>query len=609
MASHPEVARFDWSWVWMQVMTYVKIDARVEARSLEARVPDVVRRRGADAFDRLGIAYDELVSAGGKFTFVFQPLDDVYLGSTEIGNRLGPVGNRAYVMTALLVAVFVLLIACINFMNLATARSVTRSREVGIRKVLGSPRKMLVGQFLAESLVFSALAVPLALLIVIAAMGPFNQLTGKALELHVFRPAWLPAAAVLLPIVVGLVAGSYPGIYLSSFRPVHVLKGSHRAGGGSRRFRHALVVFQFALTIGLLVCTLLVQEQLQFMRETDLGFDRKGIVVLDNENRRLGDQENAFKERLEQHPEIAQASITTSVPPYYGFEDGYNVEGLDNSIGLNSYLVDEDFMATLGIDILQGRGFSREFGSDAESIILNEAAVKAFGLIDPIGRIIEYPGGNARFRVIGVMEDFNFVTLRSPVTPFALFHRASVSYQISDSYVVVRLAGGDLDAAINVLASEWRAVVPGMPFDYFFLDDSFEEQYLNERRLGRMFGVFSFLAICIACLGLLGLAAFAAEQRTKEIGIRKVMGADVTGLVALLTGDFLKMVGIAFVIAAPAAYFAMRTWLEDFVYRIEIGPSLFLLSGGLVLIVALLTVSYQSIRAALANPVKSLRHE
>ncbi|MEX1054404.1 MAG: FtsX-like permease family protein, partial [Rhodothermales bacterium] len=474
---------------------------------------------------------------------------------------------------------------------------------------LGSPRRMLVGQFLAESLVFSALAIPPALLLVVLSIGPFNQLTGKELELHLFQPWWLPLAVMLLPLTVGIVAGSYPGFYLSSFRPVQVLKGTFRAGGGNRRLRHALVVIQFATTIALIVCTLLVQRQLSFMREADLGFDREGIVLLDNENNRLGEQGEVFKERLKRHPEIVSASISTGVPPFDGFEDGYNVEGSDNSLSMISYLTDEDFVSTLGIEIARGRDFSRDYAADAESVILNEAAVRAFGLTDPIGTIIEYPGGSGRFRVIGVMKDFNFLTLRSPVTPFALFHRASNSYQISASSVAVRLANTDLDAAISLLQNEWKAMAPDMPFEYSFLDENFDRQYENDRRLGRMFGVFSLLAVCIACMGLLGLAAFAAEQRTKEIGIRKVLGADVPGLVALLSKDFMRLVAIAFLVAAPPAYLVMRSWLEDFVYRIEIGPSLFLLTGILVLAIALATVSFQAVRTAMADPVRSLRYE
>ena len=610
MPSHPEVAQFDWSWVWMLMTTYVKLEPGTDVAALDASIPDLVMRRGGDALRRIGTNYKDLLEAGGRFTFVFQPMTEVYLRAPAIGNRFGPVGNGSYVTIAATIAVFVLLIACINFMNLATARSATRSREVGVRKVLGSPRRMLVGQFLAESMVFSLLAVPLALALVLVAFGPFNQLTGKSLELSLLRPAWLPLVVVLLPVVVGLVAGSYPGIYLSSFRPIQVLKGTFRPGGGTKRLRHALVVFQFAMTIALIVFTLLVREQLDYMRSVDVGFDREGIVLIDNENDRLGERAEVFKERLKRRPEFLNASISTGIPPFSGFGDGYRAEGEGNEdINLNSYLTDEDLIPTLGIDVVDGRGFSRDRAAEAESVILNEAAVRALGLTEPIGKRLIYPGGPGEFEIIGVMRDFNFVTLRFPVTPFALFHRSSETYGVSSSYVVVRLAGGELAPALSLLESEWKSVAPDMPFEYSFLDETYDEQYRNDRRLGRLFGVFSALAVIIACLGLLGLAAFAAEQRTKEIGIRKVLGADVPGLAALLSKDFLKLIAFAFVVAALPAYLAMQSWLEDFVYRVEVGPGLFVLTGALVLIVAVLTVSYQSVRTALSDPVKSLRYE
>ena len=608
MPSHPEVAQFDWSWVWMLMTTYVKLEPGTDVAALDASIPDLVMRRGADALRRIGTDYSDLLEAGGRFTFVFQPMTEVYLRAPEIGNRLGPVGNGSYVTIAATIAIFVLLIACINFMNLATARSATRSREVGVRKVLGSPRRMLVGQFLAESMVFSLLAVPLALVMVLAAFGPFNQLTGKSLELNLLSPAWLPPVIVLLPVLVGLIAGSYPGIYLSSFRPIQVLKGTFRPGGGTKRLRHALVVFQFAMTIALIVFTLLVRQQLDYMRSVDVGFDREGIVLIDNESDRLRSQAEVFKERLKRRPEFLSASITSGIPPFDSFTDGYQVEG-GEVVSITSYLTDEDLIPTLGIEIVEGRAFSRDRTAEAGSVILNEAAVRALGLADPVGKRLLYPGGPGEFEIIGVMRDFNFLTLRSPVTPFALFHRSSGTYGVASSYVAVRLAGGDLPSALSLLESDWKSVAPDMPFEYSFLDETYAEQYQNDRRLGRLFGVFSALAIIIACLGLLGLAAFAAEQRTKEIGIRKVLGADVPGLAALLSKDFLKLIAVAFVVAALPAYLAMRGWLEGFVYRVEVGPGLFVATGALVLAVAILTVSYQSVRTALSDPVKSLRYE
>ncbi|MGH7493657.1 MAG: ABC transporter permease [bacterium] len=613
ISSHPEVAFFDWSWFWMQVVTYAKLEKGVSTKAVEAKIPPVVKKYAPAAFKQLGFSYDELLANGGRWNFVFQPLTDIYLGSGQTGNRLGPIGNGAYVHIFSTIAVFILLIACINFMNLATARSANRAKEVGVRKALGSQRSLLAGQFLVEAIAFSALAMPIALFLVELLLPPFNQLAGKNLRLNLFDPPWLPPVLILLALFVGVVAGSYPGFYLSSFRPVQVFKGAVRAGGKSQMLRSGLVVFQFAITTGLIVCTLLVHRQLDFVRQANLGFDKAGVLVISNESQRLGNQAEAFRESLKRNSHFLNASLSSGRPPYDGFEDSFRAEGKGGEpveIQLNSYMTDEDFLATLGIEIVQGRGFSKDFSTEAASVLLNESAVKSFGWDDPLGKTLTYPGGNNRnYTVVGVMKDFNFMTLYSPITPFALFHRASNSYEISGSYVLVRIPRADLDDSIKLLESEWKKFAPNMPFEYKFLDEGFDEQYVAEQRLGRIFLIFSILTIFVACIGLLGLAAFAAEQRTKEIGIRKVLGASVPNLVVLLSKDFSKWVLWANLIAWPAAYFAMNDWLQNFAYRISIDWWAFALAGLMALVIALATVSTLAAKAALANPVEALRYE
>ncbi|HEX9653149.1 MAG TPA: ABC transporter permease [bacterium] len=614
MSSHPAVGFFDWSWVWMQVATYVKLDAGVSAPVVEAKIPAIVEKYAPAAFTRVGFSLDELLSSGGRWGFVLQPLTDIYLGSNQIGNRLGPIGNRVYVYLFSIIAGLILLVACINFMNLATARSANRAREVGVRKALGSQRRQLVGQFLMESILFSLLALPIALFLVELFIVTFNDLSGKSLQFNLFDPLWLPAALVVITLAVGLVTGSYPGFYLSSFRPVQVLKGKFQSGTKNQRFRNVLVVFQFAITIGLIACTLLVQKQMNFVRQIDLGFNKEGVVILSNDNNRLGDQAEAFKLKLRANSRIISASLATGVPPYWGFQDYYKIEGRgDEQFDLISYMADDDFLKTLDIRIMQGRGFSRDFATDAESVILNEAAVRLFGWNDdPIGKILTYPGspqGEARYKVIGVMKDFNFMALYSPITPFALFHTSSRSYDIPDSYVVVRIPPADVENTIQALESEWKSFAPTTPFEYTFLDESLDAEYQAEQRLGKLFLMFSGLTIFIACIGLLGLAAFSAERRTKEIGIRKVLGASVPNVTALLSKEFTKWVILANFIAWPTAYFAMNHWLQNFAYRVEIGWWPFALAGGLALLIALLTVSTQAVKAALANPVEALRYE
>ncbi len=613
ISSFPEIEQFDWSWVWMRVVTYAKLKDGAAASRVEAKIPGLVKTYAAGAFKRVGFSYDELMANGGRWDFKLQPLTDVYLGSVTIGNRLGPLGNRVYVYLFSIIAAFVLGIACVNFMNLATARSAVRAKEVGLRKVMGSARKRLIGQFLIESQVFSTLALPVALLLVAVFLGPFNRFSGKAIEFRITDPAWLPAALAGLALFVGFIAGSYPGFYLSSFVPAQVLKGTFKAGGKSRRLRHLLVVFQFTLTIALIACTLLVRRQTDFLRRADLGFTKNGIVVVSNENNRLGSRAEAFREKLGSYGQIAAASVSTGVPPDEGFQDSYRVEGEGNKqYELNSYLTDEYFLDTLGVALVNGRGFSRNY-ADAASVVLNETAVKSFGLKDPVGKMIDYPGAGTgargRYTVIGVMKDFNFMTLHSPITPLALFHKSSNSYTTPSSVVVVRLKPGEWQRGLEIIESEWRSFAPSAPFEYAFLDESLEKQYVSEQRMGKVILVFSGLAILVACIGLVGLAAFATEQRTKEIGVRKVLGGSARGVVWLLIKDFVRLVLLSNLLAWPVAWFAMHRWLENFAYHVPITLGIFVLAGGLALSIAVASVSSSAMRASTENPIKALKYE
>ena len=610
MSSYPEVAWFNWSWVWMQVVTYVRLRDGVTSASIEAQIPSLVKSYGAAGFKRVGIWYDDVIRGGGRWKFVLQPMKDVYLGSATIGNRLGPLGNRSEVYLFSIIAVFIVGIACINFMNITTARSSSRAKEIGIRKVLGSERKTLMIQFLVESTMFSFLAMPFALLLVELFLAPFNHLSGKALAFNLLDPLWLPAVLVLLTVIVGVVSGSYPGIYLSSIRPAQSVKGASSSPVRGRRLRNLLVVTQFAITIGLIACTLLVKQQLDFIRQADLGFDKRNVVVISNENNRLGSKSAAFRNALLSHPQILNASLSTGMPPTSGFQDYYTVEGRgDEKFELVSYLADENFISTMGMSIIKGRGFSKEY-DDSANVILNESAIRLFGLSDPIGKVVNYPGGNGtNYRVIGIMKDFNFWSMYSPIAPFALFHSSSKSYTIPSSYVVVRVRQEDLGGTLRILESEWKSFVSATPFEYQFLDESIEAEYRSAQRLGQLFLIFSALTIVIVCIGLFGLAAYATEQRTKEIGIRKVLGATEREVVGLLSRDFVLLVTLANVIACPAAWFVMHQWLQEFAYRTEIDLVPFVVAGGIAFVIALLTVSLQGIKAALANPVEALRYE
>jgi putative ABC transport system permease protein len=609
ISSYPSVSFFNWSWIWMQVVTYARLRNNASVPAIESKVKQIVAHYAPAAFHRVGFSYDDLMKNGGRWDFVFQPLKDVYLGSTQIRNPLGPIGNRSYVYSFSLIAAFILLIACINFMNLSTARSEKRAREVGVRKTLGSSRNSLIAQFVLESMVYSLLALPIALFLVELLMGPFNNIAGKSLNLNLFDPLWQIPALFFLVLSVGLVAGSYPGLYLSSFLPVQILKTPIHTGAGGKRFRNVLTIFQFAMSIGLIVCTLLVQKQLSFLKNANLGFDKENIVVISNMNNPLGNQLDAFKDKIKTYSEVTDASVSTGVPPNYGFGDYYKVPGKgDEQFELVSYMVDEDFIKTLGVQLDQGRGFQKDHPADAESVILNETAVKQFGITDPIGKTINYPS-KGNYTIIGVTKDFNFIDLHSPILPFALFEHTSNSYEIPNSYIIVRLKGRDVAAGISLLESTWKSFTNRTPFEYSFLDQNLSQQYTSERNLGKIFLVFSLLAIFIGSLGLLGLTAFVTERRTKEIGIRKILGASIPQIVMLLSKEFTKWVLIANVIAWPAAYYGMNKWLKDFAYRTDISVWIFVASGAMALLIALLTVSSHAIKAATANPVESLRYE
>lgn len=609
MSSYPEVVWRNWSWVWMQVATYVQLKDGVKSPIVQAKISGLTKKYLPAGFKRLGLSYDDMIKSGGHWNFVLQPLTDVYLSSASIGNRLGPIGNRTQVYLFSIIAIFILLIACINFMNLTTARSSIRTKEIGVRKVLGSARKALISQFIIESLFFSLLALPVAIILVEIFLPLFNIISGKSLAFDIINPLWLPAALIAMGILVGILSGSYPGFYLSSFIPAQVLKGASKSSPGRGALRNSLVIIQFAITIGVIVCTLLVKKQMDFLRQTDLGFNDKGVIVISNENNRLGNQAETYINRLKAHSQIIDASISTGIPPSDTFEDYYKVEGKqDKQFNLCSYITDENFITTMGLRLVKGRGFEQGY-ADSTSIILNEAAVKYLGLSDPIGKTITYNSNNVGYKIIGVVKDFNFLTLYSPITPFALFYKSSKSYTIPNSFVVVKIRPDDLKSTIAILSAEWNSVAPALPFEYSFLEESFESHYQSAMRLGNVFFAFSVLTIFIACIGLFALAAFATERRFKKIGIRKVLGASVPEIVVLLSKEFTKLVLLANLIAWPVAYYVINAWLQEFAYHINISIWSFVIAGIAAVLIAFATVAYQAIRAATANPVKSLKYE
>jgi len=620
VADFPVVKRFSWSWVWMQMVCYVKLRENVPTdkagiRQLETKFPAMVKVQAANAFKRIGKPFDEFLKNGGKWDLHLMPLADVHLRSATIGMPwLSHISNIKYIYIFGSIALFIVLLACVNFMNLSTARASKRAKEVGIRKVTGSTRSQLIRQFLLEAFLYSFVSSLIAVALVALLLKGFSMIIDEPIS---FKTAFSPIiwlSLLVLTIIVGLLAGSYPALYLTSFKPVLILKGKNLFSGSRKDMliRNGLVVFQFTISTVMIVGTLIVLKQLRFFRNTDMGFNKENVLIITSTNR-LGESEESFRDVITQIPGIVSASTTTSIPSGSAFGDSYKAQPDENvadvkDIGLNSFMVDESFIPTLGIKVVQGRNFSKAF-SDSASIILNQEAVRQIGWKDPIGKWVEYPGGNnVRFKVIGVVKNFNIESSQSAIMPFALFNLSSKTYDFGHN-VIAKVRSQDLPKVINQVESKWKSFASAEPFDYNFLDAAFDSQYRSEQRLGSIFSIFAALSIFIACLGLFGLSAFMAERRTKEIGVRKVLGASVSNVVVLLSKDFLRLTLIAIVIAFPVAWYFMNKWLEDFAYRINITWTIFLIAGFGTLIITLVTISFQAIGAAVANPVKSLRTE
>ncbi|MEM9829176.1 MAG: ABC transporter permease [Bacteroidota bacterium] len=603
--------RFDWSWIWCQVTTYALLHADANVSALEAKMPTMIEQHGSKVLERfIGSSYQDFVAAGGRWFPTFQPLTEVYLHSVNIGNRLGSLGDIKYLYIFATVAVLMLLVAAINFMNLATARATQRAKEVGIRKTLGSRKAQLQWQFIIESLLYVSLALFLAL-----GMAEVMRVLLKEALLLYLPPLNLRLLIYALGMVfiVGLLAGSYPAFYLSAFLPATVLKGTTNTGRSAGRFRQWLVVLQFMISISLIICTLLMQQQLAYVQQVNLGFDKENVLVVSRAER-AGSELSTLKQALANRSEVVSIALSSEVPGSGDKTDFYQMKEDDQSSFLLSSLQgDYDWLATMGMQIREGRYFSRDFPSDSSAVVLNETAVRQLQLNDPIGKVITYPGACGdcirEFTVIGVVVDFNTTSLHNPINPFALFLYHDKNYYVDEPYLTLRIASDKAASVIALVEDAWTTYGQGTPLQYSFLDQDFAKMFAWEQQLGRLFTLFTGLTILVACLGLLGLVAYTVEKRTKEIGIRKVLGASVVGIVTMLSQSFVKLVLIALLIAIPVGYYAMREWLQNFTYRTDISSWVFLLAGATALIITLLTISYQSVKAALANPVDSLRNE
>ena len=583
-------------WGYVDFYTYLLVSENFNIEAFEKKIPDfITRRRG--------------VSSDSKYTIALEPLADVYLKS-EAERQPGDTGSLLNIYIFSLIGLFILAIACINFMNLSTARSLERAREVGIRKTVGAARKNLIFQFLSESVLIVTFAAFLALLFVFIALPFVADLTEKNFRsVDLFN--WQSALVYLCIIFgLGLLSGIYPAMVLSGFKPALILKGISNTHTKGAELRKGLVIFQFSLSIILIIGTCIVFTQMGYLLDKDLGFDREQMLVIDyNYDGRVNDKIETLKTTFNNLPEISSVAAARTVPGSYFPNAGTTIESQEGAMALNVpaiYEVDMDFIPHFDLELAAGRAYSRDFPVDTiQSLVINEAAARLYGYSNPddiIGKRFQQWGREGK--VIGVVKDFNYLSLHQNIEPLTLRLAPSEC-----RYLTLKVTTSDLPATIARIKDVWTRAVPHRPFLYKFLDEDFNRQYQADFRFRKLFTIFSCLAIFIACLGLFGLASYTAEQRTKEIGIRKVLGASVTNVVMLLSKDFIKLVIIAIIIASPLAWYAMTRWLEDFAYRIELQWWMFALAGVAAITITLLTVSGQSIKAATANPVKSLRTE
>lgn len=542
------------------------------------------------------------------------PLLDIHLHSAR-WPELDVNGNIQYVYIFSAVALFILLIACINFMNLSTARSASRAKEVGIRKVLGTERKNLISQFLTESTVMAVISLVIAVVAAWFVLPLFNDISAKSLSLSNLFSVQVLLLIIALPVVVGLVAGSYPAFFLSGFKPIAVLKGKINAGFKKSSLRSGLVVFQFFTSIVLIIGTVVIYKQLNYIQTTSLGFNKDQVLIINGVGTLNNEKSVAFKNEVLKIPGVTIGTLSSYLPVASSRSDNtYSKESVmdaKNALSMQTWVVDYDYVKTMGMQIIKGRNFSKDFGTDSSGIILNEAAVKVLGYDDPIGKKVysiipdssNNPYSVKTYTIVGVVKDFHYESLRQNIYPLSL------QLGQSTGNISFRVNTKDLQGLVKNVEAKWKTMAPGMPFSYRFMDEAFDNIYRAEQRVGKVAITFSILAILIACLGLFGLVTYMAEQRTKEIGVRKVLGASVPNLVIMLSKDFLRLVIIAAVIAFPVAWIVMHRWLQDFAYRIRIDWWMFLMAALVALLIAMVTVSVQAIKAAMANPVKSLRTE
>jgi putative ABC transport system permease protein len=599
------------AWLSSNFNTYLLLKPGADYKKLEAKFDGFYKKHaGPQLEDILHLNFAKFEQGGNYIRINLIPVKKIHLYSNRVA-EFDANGNIDYVYIFSAIAIFILLIACVNFMNLSTARSSNRAREVGVRKVLGSARKYLIAQFLTESIIVTLLGAMIAVFAAWALLPLFNQMSGKELTITPQIISWLIPSLIVIIIVIGCLAGSYPALFLSGFNPIDVLKGKLANGFKGGLLRSFLVVFQFAISIFLIIGTLVIYNQLKFIQKKDLGYNRDHVLTVSNIGA-LGNSAATFKQQVKQIAGVQDASLAEALPTWeYGngttlFKD----QMPDQKRALNTQIwgIDEDYINTLGMKMIDGRNFSKEMLTDSTGLIINEAAAKILAFSNPIDQKLYAPKDNMvkslkAYHIIGVIKDFNFKSLRLNVTPLVFRLNGS------QNAFSLRVNTANIPLLLAQIKKRWTEIAPNQQFNYTFLDQQFDSIYRSEQRIGTIFIAFTSLAIIIACLGLFGLAAYAAEQRTKEIGIRKILGANTSTIVGMLSKDFIGLVAIAIAIASPLAWWAMKQWLQGFAYRQNIQWWELGLAGITAALIAFVTISFQAIKAALTNPVNSLRSE
>ena len=594
------------NWLSNNLLTYIKLQENADWKYVESKFPElVIKHIGPHAQQYLGITLEEFIKQGGAYGFYLQKLLDIHF-TPEADLQLEPGGNMNTIYLLIGIVIFIVVIACINFMNLSTARFSGRAKEVGVRKSLGGSVIRLRTQFLIESVLYTLISLIIAQVVLALVLPQFNILAGKLLTIKSLYNFYYLTVIISMVFIIGILAGSYPAFYLTSFKPVEVLRGKIKAGMKSKGIRRILVIFQFTMSIGLIICTGLIYKQLKYMQNKDLGFDKNNLIVIKNAES-LGSDKNAFKEELLKMPEVVNVSICNMVPPNVNYTDIFRPVGEDKQERGSTYCIaDEDLQTTLKTSMVDGRFFSKEFPSDVNAVVINEAAARLFGWENPVGQKIQtfWKENNEDVReVIGIIKDYNYQSLEEEISSLIIFPGTE------GNNFLLRLAPGDINRNINLIQSKWKSFPGKGSFDYSFITDDFNVKFRKEQQLSKIFIVFTILAIVIASLGLLGLATFTAEQRSKEIGIRKAMGASSKSVVKLMSLEYLNLIFISFIIAIPLSYVIMNWWLKNFAYKTNIGAISFLAGGVIAVFIAVLSVGYQSFKAASRNPVDSLKYE